>query len=77
MLWEGEEKKPLSRALAEKIADPSSVIPINLFVGPEGGLTVREAEFALRAGVEPAHLGESILRAETAAIAGASYILLS
>ncbi len=45
-----------------------------LLVGPEGGWTDQERERALTAGWTAATLGESILRAETAAIAAVSQI---
>ena len=77
ILWESEEKKSISETLDEKTKKCNSGVCVNLLVGPEGGLTVKEAELAARSGVLPVHLGENILRAETAAIAGAAYILLS
>lgn len=45
-----------------------------VLVGPEGGWTDQEREHALTSGWSPATLGESILRAETAAIAAVSQI---
>ncbi len=71
ILWESEEKMSLSAALAR------NTNPINLLIGPEGGFSVQEADFAISSGVVPVHLGENILRAETAAIAAAARILLS
>jgi 16S rRNA (uracil1498-N3)-methyltransferase len=41
--------------------------PIELLVGPEGGLTAAEAEQAQRAGYLPVRLGPRVLRTETAA----------
>lgn len=41
-----------------------------LLAGPEGGLTEAEASRAVAAGAAPVHLGERILRADTAALAG-------
>lgn len=49
-----------------KIADET----IALFVGPEGGWTQKELELAKEAGARLLNLGESILRAETAATIG-------
>lgn len=43
-----------------------------LFIGPEGGWTEAEREAALAAGAVAASFGETILRAETAAIAAAA-----
>lgn len=42
---------------------------VTVLIGPEGGLTDNEQEFALRCGFEPVRLGPRILRTETAAIA--------
>ncbi len=41
--------------------------PIELLVGPEGGLTEAEADAARRAGYQPVRLGPRVLRTETAA----------
>jgi len=41
-----------------------------LLIGPEGGFTVDEANFAQQAGFTPILLGPRVLRTETAAIAG-------
>jgi len=41
--------------------------PIELLVGPEGGLTDAEADAAQRAGYQPVRLGPRVLRTETAA----------
>lgn len=51
----GETKKPSGTKLA-------------LFVGPEGGFTESERELAKKISVLPASLGQTILRAETAAL---------
>ncbi len=48
---------------------------VGLFVGPEGGFTVDEAEEARRAGARVVSLGRRILRAETAAIVGSALLL--
>ena len=41
--------------------------PIEVLVGPEGGLTDAEADAAQRAGYQPVRLGPRVLRTETAA----------
>ncbi len=74
ILWEGEERISLAEALHE---EGKSAADINLFIGPEGGFSVEESQIAVREGLIPVHLGENILRAETAAIAGAAFLLLS
>lgn len=76
VLWESEEKKSISEAVEEKVRNQKAGIRVNLLVGPEGGFTVREAAFAQAQGAVPVHLGEHILRSETAAIAAASYLKL-
>ncbi|HZS10679.1 MAG TPA: RsmE family RNA methyltransferase [Nitrospirales bacterium] len=48
--------------------------PVSMLVGPEGGWTESELNDALRAGWSPVSLGESILRAETAAIASVALL---
>jgi len=65
MLWEGEHQTSLATALGEW--DPTR--PLVLLVGPEGGFTRDEVEFAAEAGFVPVHVGPFILRTETAAIA--------
>ena len=47
-----------------------------LLVGPEGGLDAAERQELLAAGWRPAGLGDRILRLETAALVGASFLLL-
>jgi 16S rRNA (uracil1498-N3)-methyltransferase len=53
-----------SRALRDL---PRPQQPIELLVGPEGGLTDAEADAARRAGYQPVRLGPRVLRTETAA----------
>jgi 16S rRNA (uracil1498-N3)-methyltransferase len=63
VLSEYEESIALKSALAE------CTPPFALAVGPEGGWTQQEAELFRHAGWRSASLGNTILRAETAAIA--------
>jgi len=63
LLWE-ESGQPLPALLPE--AAPKSVAVI---IGPEGGITRREAEQACAAGFLPVRLGPRILRTETAGLA--------
>jgi len=65
MLWPG------AQALAERPA-PSG--PLELLVGPEGGLSERERELALARGFEAVGLGPRILRTETAPLAALATI---
>ncbi len=62
LLWEGEHRQPLARALASR---PSHVA---LLVGPEGGFAIAEVESCVQAGFLSVGLGPRILRTETAAI---------
>lgn len=63
MLWE-ESAQPLAELLPEQPPQSISVI-----VGPEGGISGREAEIARSAGYQPVRLGPRILRTETAGLA--------
>ncbi len=73
--WEGEDKRELRDICSQIKENPTT--PIHLFIGPEGGFTLEEVEFAKKNGALSLRLGDSILRAETAAIAATSYLLLS
>jgi len=57
---------PGAPALAARGEPPRG---LELVVGPEGGLSEREAELALARGCEPVGLGPRVLRTETAPIA--------
>lgn len=48
---------------------------IMILIGPEGGFTAEEFEFAFEAGVKPISLGVRRLRAETAALVAATKVL--
>ncbi len=64
MLWELAEPKPLREQLDEIGAGCRLLV----IVGPEGGLSQREAEQARAAGAHLISLGRRILRTETAAL---------
>ena len=73
LAWEGEQALGLRAALrGQKAKDISSV---NLFIGPEGGFSPAEVEFARACGVLPITLGRRVLRAETAGLVAATAIL--
>jgi len=57
---------PGARSIAAQVPPPS---PLELLVGPEGGLSERERELALARGCETVALGPRILRTETVAVA--------
>lgn len=67
------------RPLREILAGPGAARPAPpaavLLVGPKGGWTAAEEEDIRTAGFEAVSLGSRVLRAETAAVAGAAMIL--
>ena len=71
--WEGERATPLRAALSG--CNLNEGMHIELFVGPEGGFTDVEVDWARRHGVQPVTLGPRILRAETAGLVAVSAIL--
>jgi 16S rRNA (uracil1498-N3)-methyltransferase len=50
-------------------------LSVNLFIGPEGGFSPLEVEFARGCGILPISLGNRVLRADTAGLVAASIIL--
>jgi 16S rRNA (uracil1498-N3)-methyltransferase len=80
LAWEGEKASGLRAALRSQIyrrriisdKNPSSV---NLFIGPEGGFSPFEMEFAQECGIVPITLGGRVLRAETAGLVAVTAIL--
>lgn len=70
--WEGERSLTLREALAA--CNFSGEPRIELFVGPEGGFTDAEIDWAQRHGVRPVTLGPRVLRAETAGLVATSAI---
>jgi len=62
------------RPLREVLAGPGVPLPVLLLVGPAGGWTAGEEKALHAAGFEPVSLGRRVLRAETAAVAGAAMI---
>ncbi len=60
-------------SVAIRLPDKSSSAIV--FIGPEGGFTNSEYQFALKKGVTPLNLGPRRLRAETAALVAATKIL--
>lgn len=71
--WLAAESRAVPRWLLLPGADtalrdlPRPPGPVELLVGPEGGLTDAEADAARRAGYRPVRLGPRVLRTETAA----------
>lgn len=71
LLAEGETETTLIEALPSD----STATEVVLALGPEGGWSEREVETFRAAGWLPASLGNTILRAETAAIAATAIVL--
>lgn len=72
--WEGEKVRGIGNMLRshQKIRNDSA---ISIFVGPEGGFSTHEVEFARSCGIVPVSLGHRILRAETAGLVAATITL--
>jgi 16S rRNA (uracil1498-N3)-methyltransferase len=67
IFWE-EEKTPLAELFPDK---PGKILAL---IGPEGGFSSEEVQYAQRAGFKSVSLGPRILRAETAAITSIALI---
>jgi 16S rRNA (uracil1498-N3)-methyltransferase len=65
LLWEKEEV----RTLREELECHEKPEKVAILIGPEGGLTDKEAQQAIAAGFVPVTLGARILRTETAGMA--------
>jgi len=70
VVWEGQKDQAI-----EEIIDANQH-ECHLFIGPEGGFTAQEIALLHKLGIRSISLGKRILRAETAAIAAISLILL-
>lgn len=71
LLDEHPSAVPISSVLPDSRSEDDRVA---LLLGPEGGWTAAEKELAIGAGWKPCSLGRTVLRAETAAIAGLAVI---
>lgn len=69
--WEEEHQSSLGSILTHADAPKT----IALAIGPEGGFSVAEVQFAIKQGFKPVTLGKRILRMETAAMAAAAMVL--
>ncbi|MCX7920062.1 MAG: 16S rRNA (uracil(1498)-N(3))-methyltransferase [bacterium] len=69
--WEEEKENTLKSILKKR----RTLNSLALFIGPEGGFTMAEAELAKQAGAQIVSLGSRVLRTETAAIAVLSILL--
>lgn len=70
--WEGETVQSLKQVLERQPEIPESV---TVFIGPEGGFSLKEVEEAKNKGAIPVTLGPRILRTETAGLVVASALL--
>ncbi len=75
MPWEGEKATSLKSSLTYVASGTDAHSSINIFIGPEGGFTTEEVEFAKKNRITLVTLGPRILRAETAGIVTAAAIL--
>jgi len=71
MPWEQEAGDGIKSTI-KKFVDEKHV---NIFIGPEGGFTPDEVEFARGKGIIPITLGKRILRAETAGVVTTSILM--
>jgi 16S rRNA (uracil1498-N3)-methyltransferase len=74
LLWEGDNATPLADAL-HMLRRDASPETLDIFSGPEGGLTDDERRCAERHGIMSVSLGPRTLRAETAPIAATAIIM--
>ena len=71
LLDESPDAPPLLHGLPQERAPADSV---ELLLGPEGGFTEEERSAAIEGGWKPCSLGNTILRAETAGLAGIAIV---
>ncbi|MGA2090087.1 MAG: 16S rRNA (uracil(1498)-N(3))-methyltransferase [Endomicrobiales bacterium] len=62
--WEGEETRTMQTI--PQLSHPAT--EVSIFIGPEGGFSMREIEHAIKYSVIPVTLGKNVLRVETAGI---------
>lgn len=64
--YEGDGTLPLGNILKSEFSDNGSPQSVSIFIGSEGGFSIKEAEFAKDNGAVMVGLGKRILRTETA-----------
>ena len=74
MPWEGEVERGIGDVL-RRSPEVGSAQEVSIFVGPEGGFSASEVEFALGCGIKTVSLGDRILRAETAGLVASAVTL--
>jgi len=72
--WEQETTQAI-RAVLHAVAQAAPPSDVSIFIGPEGGFSTPEGEFARSHGILPVSLGRRILRAETAGLVASSLVL--
>jgi 16S rRNA (uracil1498-N3)-methyltransferase len=72
--WEGEKVRGIGDFLRSRTKTENAAV-FSIFVGPEGGFSPHEVEFAQSYGIVPVSLGRRILRAETAGLVAAAVTL--
>ena len=73
--WERETGLGLRAFLAHARDAGAASGGLSLFIGPEGGFTDAEIEYARGRGITPVSLGARILRAETAGLVSVALVL--
>lgn len=68
-------EKETAKGIKDFLKDNNNADSISVFIGPEGGFSEKEAEYASGSGVQPVTLGPRILRTETAGVAVISIIM--
>ncbi len=68
---------PTAQSLGAVLADTAGGGPWMVVSGPEGGLSAEEESGLLERGLRPISLGDRVLRAETAAIAAVTRLVLA
>ncbi|MCM8822653.1 MAG: 16S rRNA (uracil(1498)-N(3))-methyltransferase [Candidatus Omnitrophica bacterium] len=74
LFWE-QSKNDLKKALPDLLKKINQDTSLRIFIGPEGGFTEEEKDFAKEKGILIASLGTRILSVETATIAALSIIM--
>ncbi len=62
-------EKETSGSIKEAVAQAKDIKKAAIFIGPEGGFSEGEIDFAVKNGIKPVTLGPRIMRTETAGVA--------
>jgi len=69
--WESDT----SHGVRDVVASLKRPTELGVVIGPEGGITDKEADHLIKGGAQPFSLGKRILRMETAAVVAAALVL--